>query len=567
MSEPTKISFALRGISSKVIAARQEILRAILAAIDDVTIRAAASREVVNALAVGIGDSESLCAALLADINDALAQKIAALESEAVVADVILAELIEADEGTADTACSERLVAALARADLCPAAPVEPPTIDVVPISTLALLSLGNARVCAPRPPRLSDVVVALMTPALALAFTPGCPLLVCSIALGPSYEALGPDDAEVALRCLAQHATVGLSLKPRGPPFLSDESTASLPPAAPLPVSLSATLIPHLAGGRVDVFVTALRKAGDVREPPHIPGGSEVWLESATFAGQRLFPAADASEPQQRLLCRVSGPLLLGGGPIPLRCVDIATTPCVTATGALFVPQEYSRRLHVLGGGGEGGTAGDSAWVGGIPVAALGLSQFARAAGYCPREDVLLAADAEDGTGRRGGAHMGRIVAVEGGGFGPVRWTTPRGAVHLCTGLAVLPALATAQEEGEAAEGFVAVSSAVSSRVYLHSLRTGARARESVVAQPFFLASVPAAETWAAHSCDPRATLLFVRASGPVLSLHCWLPRCHTRLRRSTASTRFSCWSMTAMATGSPPSRAPAGPLCRASR
>ena len=568
MSEPSKLSVAaLHEISSKVVAARQEVSRAILTAIDNVAGRAAASREVVHVLALGTVDSESLCAALLADINGALARKVAALEAEAVVADAILAELIEADEGAAVTACTERLETALAQADLCPAAPVEPLIIDVVPISVLPL-SLENARVCAPRPPRLSDVVVSRITPALALAFTPGRLSLVCSIALGPGYEARGPEDTKVALHCLAQHTTVGLSVRPRGLPLLSEDSIAHPPPAASLPVNLTTTLIPHPTRCCVNVFVTALRSAGDVRVPPHVPGGSEVWLESAAFAGQQLLPVASASEPHQRLLCRVSGPLMLGRGSDTPRCVDIATTPCVTATGALCVPQEYSRRLHVLGGGGGGCGGSDSPWVGGIPVATLGLSQFVRAVGYCPREDLLLAADADDGTGRRGEAYKGRIVAVEGGGFGHVRWATPRGAVHLCTGLAVLPA--TAEEEEGAGGGFVAVSSAVSSRVYLHSLRTGARTGEAVVAQPFLLASVPAAETWAGHACDPRATLLFVSGLGPPCSLPASLAAtplaccpAFTSPRRSTASTRCSRLSMmAAKAAASPPSLVQAGPL-----
>lgn len=125
-----------------------------------------------------------------------------------------------------------------------------------------------------------------------------------------------------------------------------------------------------------------------------------------------------------------------------------------------------------------------------------LGLSNFMRAAAYCPDEDIVLLGDAK--------TRSSHVVAVEEGGFGRVRWRTPVGDFSLCNALTALPGT-----------GLFAAADAHKRRVHIHRMADGSRVASLYSVNPLFLVSVRPADSWLLESLGDVA--LFVGLGGRV--------------------------------------------------
>lgn len=276
------------------------LLADIRRAVERVEENASAARLDVERLCrneAGGGDSPRFDA-LVADIENALAVKTTALESEAVVADAVLERL--------DTAISElpsraAVDAVLESAARLPALPVEPSHIAVVETPT------GPA-VAAPR--GVSAAVVAIQVPRYA---TPGRSAEL-RLSLLDTYASRLPDEVVVAAASLAAHLHIEA--------FLLSSTSHS-----PIEVAVS-------PGERGSVIAS-------VPVPGDATADAQIIIRSVTVAGEPL-PAASLTLPACVVVSLgIHSPLVLKGA-----ASGCSAAPAISTTGTLYAPDSNNSNL-----------------------------------------------------------------------------------------------------------------------------------------------------------------------------------------------------------------------------
>lgn len=375
------------------------------------------------------------------DITSAQAAKSTALERELVAVNAVLERwrtdsaalskaviaLSDAELETQHPTLSSHLDDIEAQLALLPTAVVEPPVVRLV-ADTSAMLTViaGLGRVLAP----LAAFALDLSIDAWPSFARPGGTVSL-RLSLGARHAAQSLEEKSVVLERLESMLAVDASLEVPGgvePRALhataaSDSALRALVLSIPVPASASA--------------------------------GASIGIGVITVAGRRVSG------------CPIRIPVIRGmRGPLRIEGArfDGVVTPCISPDGLLFVPPgQTGPDVRVYGA--------DGAPLPPLNLDALGLSDNTRWATYVQGDSPALIL--------AGCAKPSRILCLDER-TRSVRWSFRD--VHLCGGVAVLPAL-----------GVVIVNSTADSILYIHRLSDGTRAGSlAVSALGFFLASDP---------------------------------------------------------------------------
>jgi len=303
----------------------------------------------------------------------------------------------------------------------------------------LTLLELEhNAAACtfgallAPCGARAGDVVVR----GLPTSLRPGHQLRF-ELALSADYPCRAPAELEAAAASLAFHAHVAVLL------VCGAES----------PQPMQATLA-HASAGSGSVAVTVAIPEGTHRNV-------ECVVSGVAFAGQAVT-GGQALPVRLRVVAGMHAPLRLEGAV----AASSSSTPVITLDGTLYAPILDSPDVLVF--------AADGTPLPPLPLAALGLSRYARSAAFVEATGTLLLSD-HDGT-------ASTLVAVDAASR-VVRWSAALGGS--CYGVAVLPA-----------QGVVVANDFESDKLHAHRLSDGTRVASANADWTTFVAADPATAT-----------------------------------------------------------------------
>ena len=374
-------------------------------------------------------------------IDSAQTAKSAALERELVAVDAALGRwrtdsaalskafisLSDAELESHHATLSSRLDDLESQLAMLPTAVEEPPIVRLV-ANTSAMLTViaGFGRVLVPLAAFASDLIIDAV---------PGCvwPTGTVSVllSLGARHAAQSLEESSVVLERLESLLTVGASL----------ESPGGVEPHA-----LDATVATNFARRTLCL---------SIRVPATASAGDCIVVGVITVAGRRV-----AGCPLTIPVVRgMRGPLCIEGARF-----DGVVTPCISPDGLLFLPPGGTGP-NVLVFGADGVPLPD------LCLDGLDSSNNVRWAAYVQGDSpaLLLA----------GCSKPGRILCLDER-TRAVRWSVED--VHLCGGVAVLPAM-----------GVAIINSTASSTLFIHRLSDGARTGSLVVsALGFFLASDP---------------------------------------------------------------------------